>query len=117
MKIFEFTDNDGPKLNFDSIEDLCIFMRNDPMFYRKQFFPCMANISDKIDSDGKCDPNKDIGPCVDNACNAYCNQYDLPHDPKTLFPIEDRRSIVSKIYSEEMPNIKQGMYKAESSCS
>ena len=65
MKIFEFTDNDEPKLNFDSIEDLCIFMRNDPMFYRKQFFPCMANISDKIDSDGKCDPNKDIGPCVD----------------------------------------------------
>lgn len=119
MKILEFTNSENNKLrlDFDNVEDLGIFMRNDPMFYRKQFFPCMAKISDKLDAGKKCDPVKDIGPCVDNACEAYCNHFDLPQEPKTLFPVEDRRAVVSKLYSEEMPNVKKGMYKAESSCS
>jgi|TARA_R110000851_G_scaffold42698_4_gene105971 hypothetical protein len=117
MKIFEFTQNDSElKLNFDSIEDLVIYMRNDPMFYRKEFFPCMASISDKLDKGKTCDPAKDIGPCVDKACDTYCNRYDL-HSPKTLFPVEDRRDIVNKVYQEEIANLKAGMYKAESSCS
>lgn len=119
MRIDELGNNNNSnlRLDFDNVEDLCIFIRNNPMFYRKQFFPCMANISDKLDAGKKCDPVKDIGPCVDNACDAYCDTYDLPHDPKTLFPVDDRRAAIEKLYAEEMPNVKKGMYKAESSCS
>ena len=41
MKIFEVTEP-----NFDLIDDTSFYMRNDPEFYRKEYFPAMARIAD-----------------------------------------------------------------------
>jgi len=50
MKINEFTDiehNHGDKKNelgFNVAHDLHIHMKNDPMFYRKQYYPTIAKL-------------------------------------------------------------------------
>ena len=36
MRLKEFTDDKD--LPFDVVEDTIVFMRNDPMFYRKHYF-------------------------------------------------------------------------------
>ena len=42
MRIDEFTNKkDERELPFSVAEDLMVFMRNDPTFYRKKFYPCM----------------------------------------------------------------------------
>jgi hypothetical protein len=47
MKIFEVVEP-----NFDLVDDTSFYMRNDPMFYRKQYFPAMASMAD-MHSKGK----------------------------------------------------------------
>lgn len=45
MKINEFFDQPiDDKLPFDVVDDVCVFMRNDPMFYRKSFFPAIKRM-------------------------------------------------------------------------
>ena len=76
----------------------------------------IENLGDQL-NDMVDDAVENADDAVDNACDAYCDTYDLPHDSKTLFPVDDRRAAIEKLYAEEMPNVKKGMYKAESSCS
>ena len=40
VKIVEFSHADD--LGYDVVEDVAIYMRNDPMFYRKHYFPAMT---------------------------------------------------------------------------
>ena len=43
MRIDEFAQPMDDKLPFDVVDDVAIFMRNDPMFYRKSLFPAIIN--------------------------------------------------------------------------
>ena len=53
MKINEFNNQqDDYRPNFDLVDDICIFMRNDPMFYRKSYFPMVNNMSEMFDPQG-----------------------------------------------------------------
>ena len=46
MRIVEFTHPDNKELPFDVVEDAIVFMRNDPMFYRKQYYPTVTKLAD-----------------------------------------------------------------------
>ena len=116
MKLFEL-DNKQEEVPFDVVEDLAIFMRNDPMFYRKTFFPAMAAASDKMERGESIDPAIFIKPMVDKGVKSYCSKFIKDRRPEDIFTDEDRKTCCNKIQAEEMPNIKKGMYKAESSCS
>ena len=49
MKLFEL-DNQQDEIPFDVVDDLAIFMRNDPMFYRdRHFFQQWQMLVDKIE--------------------------------------------------------------------
>jgi len=39
MRIDEFSQPVDDSLPFDVVDDVAVFMRNDPQFYRKSFFP------------------------------------------------------------------------------
>lgn len=112
MKIVEFFSSekqDTPPFNV--VDDLTIFMRNDPMFYRKTFFPAMADVSDKLERGESVDPIIVLRPVVDKGINSYCKKFMIKKRPEDIFSDDDRKLAMQKIYSEEMPYIKKGGYK------
>ena len=110
MKLFELDDKQE-EIPFDVVEDLAIFMRNDPMFYRKTFFPAMADVSDKMERGESIDPIVFIKPMVDKGINSYCKKFIKDRRPEDIFTDADRNTCCKKIQAEEIPNVKKGMYK------
>ena len=111
MKLFELDNRNEDQLPFDVVDDLVIFMRNDPMFYRKAFFPAMADVSDKLEKGDSIDPAIMLKPVIDKGVNNYCSRFIKDKRPEDIFTDEDKKSAVQKLYAEEMPNVKKGMYK------
>jgi len=113
MKINEFSNSEqDQQVPFNVVDDLAIFMRNDPMFYRKHYFPMMAKISDMHDRGESVDPIVLMKPVVDRGINSYCNKFKLGKKTDKLFSEQDKTDAVKKIYSEEMPYVKKGTYRA-----
>jgi hypothetical protein len=110
MRIDEFANRDDFKLPFDIVDDLHVYMRNDPMFYRKNYFPAMTRIADLTKNNKKVDPHKEFTPMIDSAIQSYCKKFDLGRDPSDIFSEDDRKALVSKIYSEEIESIRRGDY-------
>jgi len=98
-------------LDFDIVEDTVVFMRNDPMFYRKHYFPAMSKLADIYSSGKSVDARKHLMPTIEAACNEYVKKYDIARNTEEAFTNEDRTAIMQKIYSEEMEQIRKGEYK------
>ena len=97
------------KLNFDIVDDAVVFMRNDPQFYRKKYYPTVSNMANRVKG-GK-DPDRSVlGTMVDSGMNSYCKKYNLGRGPADLFTSEDRNAIIEKICSEELIEIEKGSY-------
>lgn len=106
MRVSDFDKN---KL-FDVIDDMAIYMRNDPMVYRKSLFPAIINMQNQYNKGKLPNAEKCLGEIVDNAMISYCNKFKLG-SPKNVFKKTDRQEIIKKLYSEEMTQIKNGSYK------
>jgi|TARA_B110000977_G_C10841599_1_gene402231 hypothetical protein len=109
MKINEFAAPQDDNLPYDVVDDLTIFMRNDPMFYRKKLFPCIMQMKDKYDGKKSIVPQEAFGPIVDEAMESYCQQYGLGRRDK-IFKLQDRDDVINKLYGEEMKQIECGAY-------
>ena len=110
MKLFEL-ELKKEEIPFDIVDDLAIYMRNDPMFYRKTFFPAMADVSDRLGKGDAIDTLALIKPIIDKGAKSYCKKYIPNKRPEDIFSKEDLDGCCKKIQSEEMPNIKKGMYE------
>ena len=106
MKIFEVVEP-----NFDIVDDTSVYMRNDPEFYRKEYFPAMASIADMHNKGQEINPRKCLGDMVNHGCTSYCKKYNLAKHPDDLYTKEHRDAILNKLFSEEMEEIKKGEYK------
>ena len=111
MKINEFTQHNEPQINFDVVDDTIVFMRNDPMFYRKNYFPAIAKMADMHRAGKDVDPESLVGPVVDQAMEGYCKRYKLTRSPSELFTTDDRQNLINRITTEELDEIKKGGYK------
>ncbi len=110
MRIEEFTNQEEDKLPFDIVDDISVFMRNDPTFYRKELFPAIINMKDAYDRKSSIDATELFDPIVHKASHAYCKKFNIPKRPDDLLTSEDYERLVQKLYSEEMNNIQQGVY-------
>lgn len=100
VKITEFNDMDipdviVPKPDYDVGEDLLIFMRNDPMFYRKTFFPAIE--------DYKNSKKKPIlVRMVKKGLGSYCNKFNIQNPQEELLTDSDILQVVQKILSDDL---------------
>jgi hypothetical protein len=108
VKINEFYDMEIDKnkplfapLPFNVAEDLMIYMRNDPMFYRKKYWPVIDHIHANKKSRDAID-TKRIDRLINDGIVSYCNEYKIPHDPMKLLDSNDRHEIISKIIEDEL---------------
>tara|TARA_Y100000389_G_scaffold81572_1_gene78139 strand:- start:438 stop:767 length:330 start_codon:yes stop_codon:yes gene_type:complete len=109
MRIDELATPMDKKLPFDVVDDVAIFMRNDPMFYRKSLFPAVMKMKDRHDSGKECNANDCLGDCCDKAMKMYCNKFKLG-SPGNIFRSEDKDLLIKKVFGEEMKMIKDGAY-------
>ena len=109
MRIDEFAAPMNDSLPFDVADDVTIFMRNDPMFYRKQLFPAVMSMKDRHDAGDDCVAEDCLGEVCSNAMETYCRKFDLG-SPENVFKPEDKGLIINKLFGEEMKMIKDGAY-------
>jgi hypothetical protein len=98
------------ELPFSVAEDLVVFMRNDPMFYRKNYFPCMSSMSDRKFKGEEIDFAECTRPMIERAINEYCRKFDITQSPQSIFTSEDEDAIIELLKAEEMPRIEMGEY-------
>lgn len=110
MRIEEFTKLDNNELPYDVVDDISIFMRNDPMFYRKELFPAIISMKNSYDKKESIDPSEIFSPIVHKASNRYCKKFNIAKRPDELLTKEDYNRLVQKLYSEELGNIQKGIY-------
>jgi hypothetical protein len=107
MKINEFHDLDipqeiVPKPDFDVSSDLLIFMRNDPMFYRKTFFPAVETYKEN---------DKDTSPIenmIKGGLGQYCQKFNILNPTDELMGEGDIQELALKIIQDEMEDISEG---------
>ena len=110
VRIVEFNEPVNTDLKFDLVDDTSFYMRNDPEFYRKEYFPCMAKMADKHGAGQKVDRTM-VMNMVERGINNYVKKYNLGRSPEDIFKQPDRDALIDKLFSEEMAQIKAGDYK------
>ena len=96
------------QIPFDIIEDLKVFMRNDPMFYRKQYMPCMVAMQNKLANKEK-DYKTVLGPMVEKACAIYNQKYNVTKNNK-LLNNEQYQECMASIMNDEIKALRNGAY-------
>jgi len=111
MRIVEFTEKDNTDLPFNVVEDTIVFMRNDPHFYRRHYYPTMCKMGDQVRAGSKINPTTILGPMIEMGCNKYNKKYNLGRSSEEIFNDDSRKELMQRIYSEELEAIKKGEYK------
>ena len=111
MRIDEFTNKKiETELPFSIVDDLMVFMRNDPMFYRKAYYPCMVKMQDESIKGNDCNFVANTRPMVQSAIKDYCSKFQISDNPQSIFTKEDEKAVIEKLYDEEMPKLESGEY-------
>ena len=84
MKLVEFTDMkpDDEKVNFDVADDMHFHMKNDPMFYRKQYLPMLDAMAKSEADESKIDAG--LMKLLDTCYEHYCQKYEIDVDKDIL---------------------------------
>jgi len=99
----------GP--TFDIVDDLHIYMRNDPDAYRKQYFPMLCNMQKALENKEKISVKKMMLPAIKQCGADYNKKFGLARSIDELMTMEQKRELAKKIYDEEAPLMRKGAYK------
>lgn len=112
VKIVEFAENpvQDDKMNFDVVDDVLTFMRNNPKFYRRNYFPAMVGLQDKIRKNEKINPKKSLAGMIEMACESYCDHFSVGRNKDNLLTDEDKEILVNRIFDEELDSLRKGEY-------
>ena len=107
VKILEFNDLDIPneilpKPDFDVPADLLVFMRNDPMFYRKNFFPAVEEYRKNKKN------TKPLENMINRGFDQYCTKFNIQNPKKEIFNIGDVKRLIAEIIADEMKELDEG---------
>jgi hypothetical protein len=110
MKINEFTNMDtSASLDFDVVDDVMVFMKNNPKFYRRDYFPTMVELQKQVRNGEKVSPKNCLGPMIEKACESYCDRFKVK-TKDTLLSDDDKNALVARIFDEEIENLRNGEY-------
>ena len=116
VKINEFHDlshdmnfRTGDKLPFNVVDDLVIYMKNDPQFYRKELFPKMCDVQEVVKK-GKKYNKKSLLPTVEYAIKEYINKFQIKKLPEELCTREEKMMVIDQILKAEIENFRNGEY-------
>lgn len=96
-------------LPFSVVQDLHTHMKNDPVFYRKSYYPTMCDCQSKIKAGQPIGPG-DLNNMIETGVKHYCSKYDLPKRPDDLLSKEEKMSLAELIFGEEEELLRNGEY-------
>ena len=111
MRLFEVDAELTKKIPWDLVEDTLVYMRNEPMFYRREYYPVMTQLADSHRAKSSSNVREMIMPLINKGINAYCKKYNLAAMPDDVFGEDTRNKLFDKIYNEEIEQIKKGEYQ------
>ena len=109
VKINEFHDTDI-NVPYNIADDLHVYMKNDPIFYRRNVFPVLSKLSDLHKANKKYDVRQSFMPLVDKAATSYCEKFKIPYPVDKIITQEDKDEIIERMCEEELPLIQKGDY-------
>ena len=105
MKAEDFKIGKDDKLPFDVADDMQFHMRNDPIFYRKEYLPTLDKCS-------KCTEDSQVpgllDAMIDRATVDYCKKYNLPMLPGDLFSADDKSKLRARISDTDLDGFNKG---------
>ena len=99
MRIGEFTDKE--ELPFDVVEDTLVFMRNDPVFYRKYYYPSVCELADCQRAGKDADPKKYLTAMIEMGCDNYVKKYNVGRNSEEVFTAEDRSNLLQELTTKK----------------
>lgn len=90
-------DEKDRKLNFDIVDDMVAYLRNDPMCYRKKVFPLL----DKHKFKNSPELQKEMETVVKRCAAHYIKKYNIPYGVKEVLTNKDVRTISKAVCDEE----------------
>jgi len=111
MKLFEVDAELSKKINYSLPEDTIVYMRNEPMFYRKEYYPTMTRMAEAHRTNKGYDPRALLMPMINKAIESYTGKYKLAPMTDDVFTEDHRNEIFDKLYKEEMEQIRKGEYQ------
>lgn len=110
VRLVEFSTHSNDKdMAYDVVDDLFVYMKNDPSFYRREYFPAMASLADEYKKSHKLN-QRICQQLIDNGINSYCRKFNLPKKPEEIFNTDIRKEILQKICTVEGEEIRKGGY-------
>jgi hypothetical protein len=110
VKLVEVTDQPlGKNLPYDVAEDLIIYMRNEPMFYRKHLYPALIDVQDAV-KNGKQYNKKSLFPVIERAIKEYINRFNIKALPEDIMNDQEKMDCVSRLLASEQENFKKSSY-------
>lgn len=110
VKLVEVTDQElGEQLPYDVAEDLVVYMRNEPMFYRKHLYPALVDVQEAVRTGGKYN-KRQLLPVIEKAIQAYVNRYGIKRAPESLMNEQEKLECISKLLADEQKNFREGIY-------
>lgn len=103
------TQDFGP--NYNIVDDLHVYMRNNDDIYRKQYFPMLCAMQEQLAKGKKISAKEVMMPVIKTCMASYNKKYNLANESTDIITDEDVKTLVKKIYTEEIPLIKKGVYK------
>jgi len=110
VKLVEVTDQTpGEQLPYDVAEDLIVYMRNEPMFYRRHLYPALVDVQEAVKK-GKKYSKRSMFPVIEKAIQAYINRFGIKKLPEDLMNEEEKLDCISRLLAAEQENFKKGSY-------
>lgn len=106
---FDIEISAGEDADYDPVEDIQVFMQNDPMYYRRVYLPAVLAVKDSIQANDRRDVKAMLSSAVNKAISAYCTKFDVG-PANSVFTPERRAELSSKVYERELENIRNGEY-------
>lgn len=97
-----------PKIDYNIAEDLLTYMRNNPLFYRREYFPTIEDFKQSRNT-------KSLMPMIRKGLHAYCDEYKLPHDRNKLLGHGDIDEIITAIMRDDLTEGISHLFKRATS--
>jgi hypothetical protein len=94
-------DSEKERFDFDVPNDVYQFMINDPVFYRRTYYPKVSNMCSRYNKGKEIDHKKELTPVILNACARYVETYKLNADAGSLLDDSELESVANKIFTTE----------------
>lgn len=100
----------GGELPYDVVDDVVVFMQNDPDFYRTETYPTLVNVQKAINNGGKFS-KKQMFPMIDKAIESYIKKFDIPKRKDRMINGDaEKMECATRLLNAEKENFRNKEY-------